>query len=346
MRLTIKDIARMAGVSPGTVSKVINNTGNISPKTVKKVLKIIEETGYQPSFSAKSLATKRSHLIGLIYAGKVNAEFNHPFFNQVINTFKISVGRLGYDILVFSNNQFSNDKEDYLKRCKHFQLDGCLIIAGENIEEAIYELDQSTVPCVGVDIELKGPKSTYVTTDNRKSSAKVVEHLYLHSIKDVAFIGGPSDSVISNIRKESFVDYMNNFGMSTRGEWIKHGDYFEDSGYYAMKQILAHRPYPQAVYAASDMMALGALKAIKEVGLRVPQDIKLIGCDDIEACRYSDPPLATIKQDKDKMGKLAAHMLHDLISKNTEPNAVMVDPELVLRESCRIDNNYMSNTRG
>ncbi|MCT2537209.1 LacI family transcriptional regulator [Aquibacillus koreensis] len=338
MKLTIKDIARMAGVSPGTVSKVINSTGNISQKTIDKVMEVIEETGYKPSFSAKSLATKKSNLIGLIYAGEVNVEFNHPFFNEVINSFKNAIGQLGYDILVFSNKEFNKEKEDYLARCKHFQLDGCLIVAGDHIEEALKQLDQSEIPCVGVDLELKGTNSSYVTTDNSKVSSKVVEYLYLNAIKEVAFIGGPDDSVISNIRKESFIHHMNLFGMSVRPNWIKYGNYFEQSGYDLMQEVLAQKPYPQVVFAASDMMALGALKAIKEKRMKVPDDIKVIGCDDIEACRYTDPPLATVRQDKDKIGKLAAYMLHDLINGNTESGSLLVDPELVIRESCKIEN--------
>lgn len=338
MKLTIKDIARMAGVSPGTVSKIINNNGSIGHKTREKVLKIIEETEYQPSFSAKSLATKKSNLIGLIYAGEVGVDFNHPFFNQVINAFRKEIGQLGYDILVFSNNQFSKNKEDYLARCKHFQLDGCIIVAGEQIEDAIYELDQSTVPCVGVDIELTGPKSSYVTTNNVKVSTDVVEHFYLHSIRELAFIGGPEDSVISNIRKKGFCVRMNELGITVKEDWIQYGDYFEESGYRAMKSILAAQPYPKGVFAASDMMALGALKAIKQAGLNVPQDIKVIGCDDIEACRYSDPTLSTVKQDKEKMGKFAAYLLHDLINGNSESSSILVDPELVIRESTMIEN--------
>src|SRR5690625_1329633 len=107
MKLTIKDIAKMAGVTPGTVSKVINGTGSISPKTIKTVKKIIQETGYQPSFSARSLATKKSNLLGLIYAGDINAEITHPVFNQIVNTFKNEIGKLGYDILLFSKDRKS-----------------------------------------------------------------------------------------------------------------------------------------------------------------------------------------------------------------------------------------------
>ncbi len=337
MRLTISDIAKMAGVSPGTVSKVMNETGSLSTKTIEKVKKVIEETGYQPSFSAKSLATKKSNLIGLIYAGDIHAQINHPYFNEVVNTFKNEIGKLGYDILMFSNSEVSKENQDYLARCNHYQLDGCLIIAGDQIEEATYELDKSHIPCVGIDIELMGASSSYVMTDNRKISARVVEYFYSHDIKEVAFIGGPDDSTISNIRKDSFIHFMNRFQMTVLPNWIKHGDYFEESGYQVMQQILAEGPIPQAVYTASDMMALGALKALKEANISVPNDIKVIGCDDIEACRYSDPKLATVKQDKEKIGELAAKMLHKLIDGKKEVNSMLVEPELIIRESSMIN---------
>src|SRR5690606_34057251 len=182
MNLTIKDIAKMAGVSPATVSKIINNYGEIGKETRKKVEKIIEETGYAPTFSAKSLATKKTKLIGLIYAGKINVEFTHPFFNKVMNAFKKTIGELSYDILMFSNEQLHEDKSSYLARCRHFRVDGCLILAGEEIEDAVYELVQSEIPCVGVDLELSGPKYSYVMTDNMKISKMVVEHFYLQNI--------------------------------------------------------------------------------------------------------------------------------------------------------------------
>src|SRR5699024_9756828 len=285
---------------------------------------------------------RKSNLIGLIYSGDI--QMSHPFFNEVVNAFKNAIGKLGYDILVFSSNKVSKNKEDLVARCIHFQLSGCVIIAGERYDQAIDMLDKSDIPCVGVDIKLKGPRSSYVSTDNKKISAQVVEYLYLNSIKEVAFIGGPKDSLISNIRKDAFVHYMNLFGMSLKQNWIQYGNYFEDSGYQAMKRILASKAYPQVIYTASDMMAFGALRALKEEGIRVPEDMKIIGCDDIEACRYSDPPLATVKQDKDKMGKLAAYMLHDLINGNTDPSSILVDPNLIVRESCLIENEIIIST--
>lgn len=333
MSLTIRDIAKMAGVSPATVSKIMNNYNGVNELTKRKVLDIIENTGYQPTFSAKALATKKSNLIGLIYAGKINVDFNHPFFNEVVTAFKKAVGLLGYDILIFSNEKFHQDNGSYLARCRHFHVDGCLIIAGEEIESAIHELVQSDIPCVGVDITTVGPKSSYVMTDNTKVSAKVVEYLYLQSIREIAYIGGKKESIIGELRREGFIQSMKQFGLPIKEEWLHYGNFHEDSGYSSMKNILQESPFPKAVIAASDMMALGALRAIKEAGISVPGDIRLIGCDDIEACRYSDPQLTTVKQDKEKIGKLAAYMLNDLINGLIEIKSVLVEPDLVIRKS-------------
>ncbi|TGB05161.1 LacI family DNA-binding transcriptional regulator [Halobacillus salinus] len=333
MDLTIRDIAKMAGVSPATVSKIMNNYGGISEATKEKVFKIIEDTNYQPTFSAKSLATKKSNLIGLIYAGKINVDFKHPFFNEVVNTFKKSVGALGYDLLLFSNEKFYQGESQYLERCKHFHVDGCLVIAGDEIEEAVHEIAESQIPCIGIDLELEGPHSSYIMTDNEKIGMKVVEHLYLNQVRKVAYIGGNPDSFLANIRNQGYFAAMKKFGLPIRDEWVHYGDFFEESGYQAMKEILETGECPEAVFAASDMMALGALKAMKEKGISVPADVQLIGCDDVEACRYSDPPLTTVRQDKQKLGKLAAYMLDDLIRDQNEIHPVKVDPDLVLRSS-------------
>ncbi|WP_102273421.1 LacI family DNA-binding transcriptional regulator [Cytobacillus massiliigabonensis] len=334
MNLTIKDIAQMAGVSQGTVSKVINNYAGVSEKTKKQVMDVITKMGYEPNFSARTLATKKSNLIGLIYAGKINVDMTHPYFNEVISSFKKNIGLLGYDILMFSNELFQSDNGSYLARCKHFHVDGCLVIAGEEVEEAVFDLAKEGFPCIGIDIELNGPKSSYIMTDNIDLSRKVVEYLYLHSLKRIGYIGGKWDSTISNLRNKGFFEAMNQFGLDVRDEWIQYGDFHEESGYEAMKRILKCEEYPEAIFAISDLMALGALRALKEEGLHAPHDIRIIGCDDIAACRYSDPKLTSVKQDKEKFGKLSAYMLNDLINGESQLKPVLIDSELIIRESC------------
>lgn len=333
MTLTIRDIAEMAGVSKATVSKVINHYEGVNEQTKRKVMRIIEKTGYQPTFSAKSLATNKSGLIGLIYAGETNVKFNHPFFSEVISTFQKNIVGLGYDIIIFSNEPSIRKDVDYLARCRHFRLDGCLIVAGEEIEQAVMELDQSEIPCVGIDIKLYGKNSAFVMTDNLMVSQLAVEHVYEVASGEIAFIAGKKTSEISNLRLEGFLRAMKQYKQPIRPEWIAHGDFFENSGYEIMKHILQSREVPKAVIAASDMMALGAMRAIKETGRRIPKDIKVVGCDDVEACRYSEPTLSTVKQDKQELGRIAAKKLNDLITKEECSEPSIVKPELVIRHS-------------
>ncbi|MEL3958870.1 LacI family DNA-binding transcriptional regulator [Caldifermentibacillus hisashii] len=333
MKLNIKNIAKMAGVAPSTVSKVMNNYSGVSEETKRRVLEVIKETEYYPAFTARTLATKKSKLIGLIYAGKINVDFTHPFFNEVVNAFKKTIGMLGYDIIMFSNESFEHDNGGYLARCRYYHVEGCVIISGDEIEEGIEELVKSGIPCVGIDIELSGPRASYVMTDNIGLATKVVQHLYSDGIRDIGFIGAMRESAVAKYRKLGFENTMRELGMQINENWIQYGDYFEESGYIAMKKILASKPYPKAIFAISDLMAFGALRAIEEKGLKVPQDIRIIGCDDIDACRFSSPRLSTVKQYKDKLGKLAANILNDLINGKSQIKPAFIDSELIIRES-------------
>lgn len=333
MQLNIKKIAEMAGVSVSTVSKIMNNYNDVSEKTKKRVLDIIEETGYSPNYSAKALATRTSNLIGVIFAGELNAEFTHPFFVEVLNAFKKQMGLLGYDLIFFSNEKFTGG--DYFARCLHFRVDGCVMISGQHMEQAIRDLDDSDIPCIGVDLELKGKRSGYVMSDNVQMTSKVVEHFYLQGYRELGFIGSSADSVISSQREAGYLGAIERFGLALNPDWIVHGDdFFETSGYAAMKAMMGRGRLPRAVFAASDLLALGAIRALKEQRLRIPEDIAVIGCDDIEACKYTTPTLTTIRQNKERLGVLAAHMLFDLIHNQSEGGSVVVEPSLIVRESC------------
>jgi LacI family transcriptional regulator len=335
MSVNIKTVAKLAGVSVSTVSKIINNYSEISEETRQRVLAIMDQTGYIPSNSAKTLVTKRSNLIGVIFAGKLNIDFTHPFFVEVLNAFKKQMGILGYDLLFFSNEKFHPIGEDYLARCKHFQVDGCIIISGQELEKTIQELDQSPIPSIGVDLRLTGKHSGYIMSDNEKISSKVIEHFYLQGYRDIGFIGSTTHSEISSLREQGLINSLQSWGLPVNPNWFVHGDnFYEQSGYNAMKTIIDRGSLPRAIFAGSDLLAIGAIRALKEHNIRVPEDVAIIGCDNIDAAKYITPPLTTVKQDKEKIGKLAALMLYDLINGQMNMSSVFVEPELVIRESC------------
>ncbi|MBM7571297.1 LacI family DNA-binding transcriptional regulator [Aquibacillus albus] len=328
MKLTIKEIAKKAGVSPGTVSKVIHQYADVGEATRKKIEEVLHQTGYWSAQRSKS--KKRKNRIGIIYGVRVH--FNHPFFVNVMNAFSKEVGSLGYDLVFFSSE---TDKRNYVKKCEEAEVDGCMIIGGDEIQQSIEDLDKSDIPCIGIDIKLSGNKSGYIMTGNKNLGKKVVEHFYLVGHRKMAYIGGIPTTIVGSERTAGFVQALSEFGLPVHDDWIEYGDFTERSGYDAMHAILSKKNQrPTAIFSASDVMALGAMKAIREHNLRIPEDIAIVGCDDIEISSYIPQPLSTMKQDTDKIGKLAAHMISDLINGVLASSSIMVDSELIVRETC------------
>ncbi|GAF17031.1 LOW QUALITY PROTEIN: transcriptional regulator [Bacillus sp. JCM 19046] len=330
--ITIKDIAKKAGVSQATISKILNNYTDVSQKTKERVFQIMEEVGYRPSHSARTLAQKTSKLIGVIYAGRLNADFDHPFFIEVLNAFKRTIGMHGYDLLFFSDETFQKE-ENFYARCLYYKVDGCIIIAGDDVQQSIDDLTKSDIPCIGVDIQLEGPKSGYVMTDNKKISQSVIDYFYLQGHRDIAYIGGTNESTVSNIRLKGFRDSIKEYGLTLNPEWVIEGDFLKkgyEAGLALFKDI---NKSPTAVFSSSDLMAFGFMRAIHELGLSIPADVSLIGCDDQLAARYVQPPLTTVRQNKEKIGRLAALMLLDFIGDRASTARVLVEPELISRKT-------------
>lgn len=324
MKKTLKDIAKIAGVSPGTVSKVINNYPDVGENTRKKIVEVLQRTGY----ISNQLITKKK-IIGVIYGGRIN--FNHPFFIDVIDSFGKEIGLLDYDLLLF-NNDGSND---YLVRCEEAEIAGCIIMGGDEMQSSIYDIDQSNIPCIGIDIKLTGNKSGYLMTDNIYMGKKVIEHFYLLGHREIGYIGGLQETITGRERTTGFLKAMSEFGLTVKEDWIIYGDFTEESGYKVMGELLSKKnSLPSAIFIASDNMAFGAMTAIEEYGLSIPEDIAIIGCDDIEISRYINQPLTTMRQDKQRIGRLAAHMLKDLDEGVMNSSSVMIDSELIIRSTC------------
>ncbi|WP_245411566.1 LacI family DNA-binding transcriptional regulator [Alkalicoccus urumqiensis] len=328
--MTIKQIAELAGVSRATVSKIINDYDDINDKTKERVKKIMEEHNYRPSYSAQTLARKKTNVVGVVYAGEVNADFNHPFFVEVLSAFKRTIGTYGYDMLFFSNEKFHTGSEDFLARCLHYNVDGCVIINGGNIQSSVYELDQSDIPCVGLDLELTGPKSSYVMSDNDQMMGLVVDYIQQQGWENAAYVSGMQTSIIATIRDQSFYKAAADAGLTLKKEWILEGNFSEQGGFDAMKRLEAGGPLPDVVFAAGDMMAFGAVRAWQESG-RGFDSMAFIGLDDIFASRYLG--LTTVRQQQEKLGESAAHSLFGWMENNVVDREVLIPGELVVRAS-------------
>ncbi|NBI29671.1 LacI family DNA-binding transcriptional regulator [Chengkuizengella marina] len=326
MKIKIKEIAERAGVSISTVSKVIHHYAGVSQDTKQKVNEVMTELGYKVQYRNQN--NSKMKCIGVILGKDI--PFHHPYFSKVIDSFKNVVYKEGFDFVFFST-QFRTDEKaiNYLLSCREYQVDGCLILAEKG--EGIKELDSSDIPCVGIDAELSGVKSSYIMTDNDQIAKKAVEHFYLHGYKDIGYIGINKKWQVAKLREEGFKNSLSSFGLKFHEEWCVHGENFDSqSGYEAMKKILQNDKLPKAIFAWHDIFAIGAMNALKEHNINIPEDIAIIGCDDVDAGKHLTPPLTTVLQDHEKIGKLAAQMLMDVMD-DKKLSPIQIEPGLVVR---------------
>lgn len=310
---TIYDISKATGFSPTTVSKALNDYPDISNKTKQIILEKAKELGYIPNSHARTLITKISWTIGVLFDEKLNIGIKHPFFNAVIESFKKNIESKGYDLL-FISKDIGGRKISYLDHCKIRSVDGVIIISSDFTNKEIQELIDSEIPCVLIDIESN--KASTVYSDNIQGCFLSVEYLYSLGHRKIAHIYGSLDTYAGYIRKEGYINALERFGIQKIDEYMVDGGYFSvDGGYKAMKKLLELDDIPTAVFVSGDYMAIGAINAIKEKGLKVPDDISIIGYDDLEICKYITPKLTTIRQNTELIGENAADVLINAIDK-------------------------------
>ncbi|MBU9712887.1 LacI family DNA-binding transcriptional regulator [Evansella tamaricis] len=329
---TIYDIAKKTGFSITTVSKVLNNYSDVGAKTRKKILDAVNEMDYYPSSSARSLTTKKSWSIGVVYVEQLGME--HPFFNAVIESFKNSMEKSGYDLL-FASNKIGNDMKTYLDHFQYRGVDGVVIVCSALKDSHVERLIRSTIPSVVIDFDSR--ETCVVYSDNEYGCELAVNHLYSLGHRKIAHISGDQELFPGVTRLEGFIRAMQKHKLSISDGFIADGGYFSyEGGRAAMRKLLLQDEKPTAVFVAGDLMALGAIAEIRDHGLNVPDDISVIGFDDIKMIQYTEPALTTIRQETSILGKTAANLLLDQINdKEKQSLAVKIPVKLIERKSCR-----------
>lgn len=333
---TIKDIAKLAGVSVATVSKVINGYPDIGAETRQKVMEIIVQEDYQPNAIAKSLSGKQSHSIGLFINYNPTPGLHQAFFQGVISGLEKTLGLCGYDFVLFADLRW-REQGNFLQKCRTRQVDGAVFMGINKEEPGLTEVLESDLPAVFIDGDQIGKRSVCVVWNNYSGVRQAIEHFYNLGHRKIGMIKGYPNIKPTIERTEGFYQALRQFSLTCLPEWIVGDDYLEASGYQGMRQLLRLSSRPTAVFCQSDSIAVGALKAIEEAGLKCPDDLSIIGYDDLDLCKYIKPRLTTVRQDTVLMGKTAAKALIRLINNpDSEPIKSMVLPvELVVRDSCR-----------
>jgi LacI family transcriptional regulator len=339
-RPTIKELARLSGVSVGTVSRALNGYTDVSPETRERVIRLAQELDYTPAAAARTLVLERSHVVGLFLdTGEGRPDVQHPFFHEVLGGLKDMLGAAGFDLLLFASEQPGNGygPHSYLKRARHHRVDGVVLMGIDTADAEVERLLRSDVPCVGVDMTLGGPSNRSVMSDNVEGAAMAVRHLVELGHTRIATITGLIETAPAGDRLRGFREEIQRQGLAYRDDYVVYGDYYVESGAAGMAQLLELPEPPTAVFAASDLMAAGAIGAVGRAGLRVPEDVAVVGFDDIFLAEITDPPLTTLRQDKLGLGAAAGETLVALMQEEDgdAPAAVTLPVELVVRGSTR-----------
>ncbi|MBS4172874.1 LacI family DNA-binding transcriptional regulator [Bacillus sp. FJAT-49736] len=332
--LTIYDIAKKAGVSAATVSKVLNGRSDVGKNTIETVKRIIEESGYQPNSIARGLATKKSNTVGVFFQDHLNTGFRHHFLQDILASFKDVIGESGYDLIFFANNHPNNHAETFEARAKNRNVDGLFLLGVPRTDPNLMGIVQSGIPCMSIDLDLIGPKANYLCSDNLGGAMMAIDHLVEMGHTKIAFISDVFVTKPGSDRLIGFKKAMEKHQLPILTKWILPGDFSENGGYLSVKELLESDSLPTAIFCAGDMMAIGAMKAMEEKGLEVGKDISLIGFDDITLLKYVTPKLTTIRQKKEVMGQLAAKELLKLMNDtNYSASPFTIETELVIRDT-------------
>jgi LacI family transcriptional regulator, galactose operon repressor len=329
---TMKRIAGELGVSITTVSKVLNNRADISEATRSRVLAKVEELGYKRNAVARSLSLRRSHTLGIVIP-----DLMHSFFVEIIAGIEPVASTRGYGLLLCSSSENPEKEQSELEMLRSRQVDGIVLASahGSGITGLLQQLTKQGTTLVMIDRDdHPGVKCHRVLTDDERVGHLATDHLLDLGRRAIAHIGGPA-IVHAKRREKGWRDALRARSIKPPDEWIVRGGFMESEGYQAMKRLLDVRPKIDAVFAANDPSAIGAMKAIWEAGLHVPDDIAVVGVGDIALGDLLRVPLTTVGWSRTDQGRHAAElMLNSLDEDNDgEPQRIIIPPRLIARES-------------
>jgi len=330
---TIKDVAREAGVSVSTASVALSGKGPVSEATRLRVVRAAQELKYRPNAIARSLVTRRTQAIGLIVS-----DLSDPYFHEIAKGVESEVSSAGYTVVLADTDRSIEKERRSIDTLLSRQVDG-LIIAGSGDEQdgRLAHLEDGDVPVVAVGrYAIDAPS---VSVDNKKAAELGANHLIEQGCKRVAYIGGPKGFTVSRDRKEGYLNALLSHGIELDEAYVVDSDFTPAGGHDAFGRLKADLdraglPLPDGILAANDQMAIGLLRAAKDLGLRVPQDLAVAGIGDIPTAVYVDPPLTTVTLPLKQMGRLAAKSLLTMVKGGRlSARRAVLDVSLMVRAS-------------
>ena len=332
--VSMKEIAKRCGVSVATVSKALNGYSDIGEETKKFITKTASEMGYLPNSSARALKTKRSFNLGVLFVDEAMSGLTHDYFNHVLESFKITAEKKGYDITFVSGN-VSGQRMSYYEHCRYRGVDGVVMACADFFAEEMRELIQSDIPIVTIDHICDGRIA--VVSNNIQGMDELVSYVYGKGHRKIAYIHGDDSSVTRN-RMGSFYRVLERYGVEIPDEYVRQAPYRDaDQAAIRTGELLDLPDPPTCILYPDDFAALGGINEIRERGLSIPENISIAGYDGINIARILEPKLTTICQDTAAIGRIAAEKLVELIEhpKTTLIEKITVDGTLFTGSSVK-----------
>jgi LacI family transcriptional regulator len=328
--VTIVDVADEAGVSYTTVSRVINNKGNVRPETRERVLMAMTRLGYVVDQRARSLAGGRSQVIGLLVP-----DAGTSYIGEVIRGIDAELVTAQYDLILYTTHHRKTKESAYVVTLTRGLADGLLLVLPRNPKACMETLRQHHFPHVLIDHRGSGDAVPAVAAANWQGAYSATEHLIELGHQRIGFVTGDMDQICAQDRLAGYETALADHGITLDPELVYEGDFFQHSGYAGANALLELNSPPTAIFASNDVSAFGVMEAVREHGLRIPDDISIVGFDDIPQAAHVHPPLTTVRQPLEEMGRTATRMLLEHIKDSHCPlKRVELPTELVLRQSC------------
>ena len=330
-KLTLREIAKMAKVSHTTVARVLSNDQRVREETKNRILSLVNKLGYKPDARVRHLVLKRSNLIGLVVA-----DISNPFYAELARGIEDKAHQEGYNVIFCSTDNKPERMETYVHLMIDVGVDGFIFTSARLREPLIEKLIAERLPLVLVNRKLSGEAFNYVVLNNVKGAYEVTKHLINLGYRKIAIIDGPSNVSTGLDRLRGYQRALKDHQIPLNPDYIIHGPFARVTGYDGARRLLEMENRPEAIFGGSDYIAMGVIDAVEEMGLRVPEDVGLVGFDDTEFASNQRIRLTTVSQNKYDMGNLGVQILIDLIErKNTNyTHKVILEPELIIRESC------------
>lgn len=327
---TVKDVARLAGVSAATVSRVLNNKPFVSERTRWNVLAAMEKLNYRPSRVARRLRSRATEIIGVIVS-----DIGNPFFSAVVRGIEDVAYTHGYSLLLCNSDEDSEKERLYLDILEAEDVAGVLLAPTREDSLSCQSLISSRRAVVAFDRMLTELQVDAVLTDNAKGTAEAIRHLASLGHRRIGMVSGPTHLTSGRERLEGWEMAMKECGLATEENLIAIGDFKQRSGYEQTKLLLEGPSPPTAIFVANNLMTLGALALIHERGLRIPEDIAVVGFDDLPWASCLSPPLTVVAQPTYELGRCATDRLIERISNPDQPvGTIRLEPKFIIRQSC------------